>query len=480
MMKIHSFTPLLIPAVVLLMLAFAILACNLTESGAPPTLVARPTSTPPPTIGYATLAPDELPSAATFVAPASESVGAPDLSVSGAPRSDIALLNLMNQVDVGRLMSHVQALQDMGTRHVNSGYGTFGRGIGGAYDYITRQFEQIRDASRGSFVLLPPHEFAVSYEGVDSIGRNIVGVVQGTETGAGIILLGAHYDSITINFADATGYAPGANDNASGTAALIEIARIMSQRPHRATVMFVAFSAEEIGRKGSQAFVRDYLTPFNIRIDAMINMDIIGSSTGPDGSLDDRRIRVYSAPPNESPSRQLARALNLIAFHHVPGMEVVVLDEVDRAGRYSDHMSFSEAGFPAVRFIEMIENPNRNHNNADTLDGIRPEYLLRATQTILASATALADGLRPPRNISLRAEGGGLRTLLWERVPAARSYLVALRRPGSLIYDQYFETTETSVIWDQFTADRWVGLAIAAKDSAGVMGPLSTEYPVGS
>jgi hypothetical protein len=466
------------PALALIMLAIAALACNLSDSGAPPTLVARPTSTPPPTIGYAPLSPNELPSAATYIAPA---VGDdPAISAPDSPRSDIALLNLMNQVESAKLMGHVQSLQDMGTRHVNSGYGLVGRGIGGAYDYIESQFETIRDESRGNFVVLPPHEFPVAFEGVTSTARNVIGVLQGTETGAGIILIGAHYDSITINFADSVAFAPGANDNASGVAALIEIARIMSQRPHRATVMFVAFSAEEVGRKGSQAFITDYLVPYGIRIDAMINMDIIGSSTGVDGALDDRRIRLYSAEPNESPSRQLARALNLIAFQHVPGMEIDIQSTGDREGRYSDHLSFSDAGFPAVRFIEQIENPNRNHNNADTVDGIRPQYLLRATQTILASATVLADGLRPPSNISLRAEGGGLRTLLWERVPGARSYIVALRRPGSMRYDEQFETGETSAVWDQFTADRWAGLAIAAKDSQGMMGPLSDEYPIGS
>lgn len=467
-----------------MMLAMAALACNLTDSGAPPTLVARPTSTPPPTIGYAPLNPNEMPSAATYIAPSVADAGSvPSLdqsSAPGAPRSDIALLNLMNQVESAKLMQHVQALQNMGTRHINSGYGIAGRGIGGAYEYINGQFEAIRDASRGAFVVLPPHEFDISFEGTNSRARNVIGLISGTETGGGIILIGAHYDSITINFSDSAAFAPGANDNASGVAALIEIARVMSLRSHRATVMFVAFSAEEAGRRGSRAFINDYLLANGIRIDAMINMDMIGSSTGPDGSLDDRRIRLYSVDPNESPSRQLARALNLIAFQHVPGMEIDVRPSGDREGRYSDHLSFSDVGFPAVRFIEQIENPNRNHNNSDTIDNVRPEYLLRATQTILACMTVLADGLRPPTNISLRAEGGGLRTLLWERVPGARSYIVALRRPGSIRYDEQFETAETSAIWDRFTADNFIGLAISAKDSEGVIGPLSTEYPIGS
>jgi hypothetical protein len=143
-------------------------------------------------------------------------------------------------------------------------------------------------------------------------------------------------------------------------------------------------------------------------------------------------------------------------------------------------MSFSEAGYPAVRFIEMLENPNRNHNNMDTLDGIRASYLMRATQSVLASLAVLADGPRPPRNITLRDDGNGLRTLVWERTSDATSYIVALRRPNSLIYDNYFETSDVFVQWDGFVASRFVGIAISALDSSGLMGPFSAEYTITS
>jgi hypothetical protein len=447
-----------------------LLACNLTEAP-PPTLVLRATATPPPTIGYATLAPDEYPESATQIAPI-------------VPLSDTTLLNLLSQVEPDRLFQHIDVLAGMRTRHIGSTTVSPTEGIGAAQNYVLNQFYQIRDQSfQNSFtVLTPPQAFSFEWNGAQMAGANIIGVSQGTEVGGGIYILGAHYDSINYNFEDAGGYAPGANDNASGVAALIEIARIMSQRRHRATVMFVAFSAEEVQRKGSTAFVGSYLqaqTP-PIAVDGMINLDIIGSSTGPDGSINDREIRIFSAEPNESRSRQLARALNLIASRHAPDMAVVVQNTIDREGRYSDHISFSDAGYPSVRFTEANEDASRQHTERDTIDDIQAGYLVRSTQTILACMTALADGVRAPQNVVLRDEGNGLRTLVFEPVSGATSYVVALRRPEALKYDPYFETTETTVTWEGFVASRFIGLAIASKDANGLIGPFSIEYGITS
>lgn len=465
MRRRHTFTPILLIAMAMLIAA---LACNLTDSAPPPTLVPRATSTPPPTIGFPTLAPDQFPDQATNI---------PRVD----PRPDTALLNVMNQVEPDRLILHVDALVGMRTRHVLSSWTDPNEGIGAAYNYVLNQFNLIRDQSyQNSFTVLQPQEFSIEFGGINTIGRNIVGVLQGTETGAGIILLGAHYDSITRDFENGSVNAPGANDNASGVAALLEIARVMSQRPHRATVMFVAFNAEEIQRKGSTSFVNDYLRANDIQIDAMINMDIIGSSTNSVGAVNDNTIRLFSAEPNESASRHLARTINLLGARLVPEMTIAVESTADRPGRYGDHMSFSDAGFAAVRFVEALEEPERHHTERDTLEDIQIAYLMRATRTILAITTALADGLRPPRSVQLREADFGNRTLVWERVPEAVSYVVALRRPGALIYDPYFEITDNQVTWDGFKADQFTSVAVAAKDASGLIGPFSFEYIIAS
>ncbi len=457
----------LISTALLLYMGVILLACTLSSEPAP-TIIPRATDTPPPTIGYQTLAPNQLPTAAVTV----------------AARVDARLINLINQVEQDRLFLHISTLQNFSTRHVNSPFNQPNFGIGAAYNYIRGQFESIRQASQGTFVVANDHVFPIEWGGVISEGRNIVGVIPGTETGAGIVLIGAHYDSVSIAFEDGNAYAPGANDNGSGVAAMIEMARIMSQRQHRATVMFVAFSAEEIGRLGSIEFVNNYLINNNIRIDAMLNLDIIGSSTGPDGSINDREIRLFSAgddtlsDPSNSSSRQLARALQLIGRRHAPDMAILMQPSADREGRYSDHMSFSDVGYPAVRFIEINEDSSRQHNDRDTLEDVQALYLTRSTQTVLACASALADGIRPPANVQLRDDGDGLRTLVWERRDEAVGYLVALRGVGRMEYNEIFEVSEPFVRWDGFVPSRFSGVAVAAIDSDGLMGPFSFEYQI--
>ncbi|MBK8024189.1 MAG: M20/M25/M40 family metallo-hydrolase [Chloroflexi bacterium] len=448
----------------LIWLGLVAMACNLSDSGPPPTVVPRATSTPPPTIGYATLAPEEYPDAATQIAMVPQ-------------QPDMALSNLMAQVVPDRLFMHVSTLVNMKTRHVNSSYSTPNEGIGAAARYVQAEFNAIRANSVQQAFSVFTHEFPVEFAGVQSTGQNIIGVLQGYEPGAGVIVLASHYDSINLDFENIAAPAPGANDDASGVGALIEIARILSQKRHRATIMFVCFSAEEVQRQGSIAFVKDYLQGQNIDVTAMINMDIIGSADGPDGSINDKQIRVFSVEPNESRSRQLARSVQLIAERSGAPLEIVTQTTADRAGRYGDHMSFSDAGYPAVRFIEAIEEADRHHTPRDNTEDIDPTYYVKATQTILMVVNALADGPRPPRSLVLRDAGEGLRTLVWERTTDATGYVVALRAPGALDFTP-FETIENTVTWDGFVASRFIGVAVAAKDASGVVGPFSIEYSI--
>ena len=378
------------PAVFTLLLLWfllVLLACTLTNEPTP-TLVPRATSTPPPTIGYSTLAPDQYPQQATQLAP-----------IPSQP--NVTLMGLTQQVDADRMFVTIDALVGMRTRRVNSAGAGAGQGIDAAAAYVLDQFNQIHNNSYQNTFSVFTNDFPINFDDQQSTGRNIIGVLQGSQVGGGVIILGAHYDSISYNFTDSAAYAPGADDDASGIAALLEIARIMSQHRHRATIMFVAFSAEEIQRVGSKAFVSGYLQANpNINVNAMLNMDIIGSSTGPDGDVNDKELRVFSADNNDSRSRQLARALNLISVRLSPQMKIVVQAAVDRQGRYGDHMSFSDAGYPAVRFIEALEDFNRQHSDRDTIDDVQASYLVHVTQTILTCMTALADGPPAPQKYS--------------------------------------------------------------------------------
>ncbi len=458
-MKPKSLVPLGVLFIVVLTVAAA---CNLTNNNEPPTLVPLPTDTLQATIGYYTAVPP-------VQTPQNNSSSNQSSPLTAKANMDA----LLNQVDADHLFIHITTLQDLGTRHVNSP-DLPNSGVAAAYRYVRGQFDAIAAKSEGRFsVVATP--FNLNWAGVNTTQRNIIGTISGNATGGGIIVLGAHYDSVSIDPNDGSYPAPGANDDGSGIAALIEMANILSQRPHRATILFVAFAAEEVGRMGSKAFINQYRSiPFNY----MLNMDIIGSSTGPNGQIDDNHMRIFSAGPESSPSRQLARAVYWIDFTMTPDMIIELQDVEDRVGRYGDHMSFSEAGFPAIRFIESLEDRGRQHTPQDVIGDVQATYLRRTTQSILAATTVLADGLPPPRNITLRPGTGTKRTLVWEPIPGATGYKIGLRNPGSLIINQEFPWNTNSVEWDGFYPQVVTSIVISTLDSNGMMGPPSPEFVI--
>lgn len=301
---------------------------------------------------------------------------------------------------------------------------------------------------------------------------NVVAILPGTDPNAGWLIIGAHYDSVGGALEDATSYAPGAVDNASGVGAVIELARVLSQHQHRSTILFVAFSAEEQGRRGSIALA-SWLEEREISVMGMINIDGIGNVDSFTSSINDSELRIFSAGPENSPSRQMARSAELMSFQYSLPLRLIVEDAIDREARYGDHFSFSERGYPAIRIMQANEEKH-NADPTDTIDYIEAGYYQHAVQSILAVILSLVDGPLPPRNIVLRRHDNGLSTLIWEPVGASNSYAVALRHSGSLVYDQMFVTAENSVDWDGFSD--YVGIAVAAVGTNGLMGPLALEY----
>lgn len=398
----------------------------------------------------------------------------PSLTVTPTPprASQVYLLNLVNQVQTDRMMVHITTLADFRTRHVNSSQTLPNFGIGAAADYLLGQMQAIARASNGQFSVFE-HPFEATYNNVTSPQRNIVGVLQGTDAEAGVIVVGAHYDSRSWDLRDFAAYAPGADDNASGVAGVLEIARIMSQTPRRATILFVLFSAEEVGRQGSIAFVQEYLLPFDMQDVIMLNLDTIGSWNDSQGNINDKDIRLFSVPPNTSPDRHIARALNFMSYHHRLDLNIVLQDALDRPDRYGDHFSFHDAGYPALRFIEALEDTD-NREGADTAEHIELAYLSASTRTILGVLEGLADGILPPKNISFRNLGDGTASAAWEPPAGATGYVVALRKSDSLIFDRHFiiETNRTAP-WDGWW--EFDSFAIATIDARGVVGRFSSE-----
>jgi hypothetical protein len=442
------------------------LACNVSLSlrDAPPTLQVRlltptvalltPASPPPPT--------RDLPTEAASSRPVDPSVRA-----------------LLDEVQPDRLMLAVHTLAGFGTRHVLSAQNDSLQGIGAARGWLVGQFTALGTTYPTKQIQVWTQPVAYEWQGHSVAVENVVAIFPGTHVGAGVVLVGAHYDSITQDWQNGAAYAPGANDNGSGVAAMLEIAHIVAARSHRATLIFVAFAAEETGKQGSAAFAQRYLKAQGVDLHAMINLDIVGSEYGPNGELDRRTLRLFSADPNDSPSRQLARQIALVAETYIDDMKLVLQSSEERRGRWGDQQSFSSVGYPAIRLIQGLEDTTRQHSGRDTPDGVQPAYLMRVTRLALASVKILAEGLPPPRDIAVTMTGNDAQTLTlgWSSVPEATGYLIVLRKASSLSYDRVLTVGDVQHLnWPDLT--NYHTVALAAVDANGQMGVLSAEYMI--
>jgi len=189
--------------------------------------------------------------------------------------------------------------------------------------------------------------------------------------------------------------APGVNDDGSGTALTMELARVFSQSglTFDATLVFMCHVGEEQGLFGARLHAEKAAVE-KIRIDAVLNNDIVGNDKGGNGIVDGATIRVYSEGPEDSPSREVARFIQRWASRYVPSHRVRLMARPDRFGRGGDHSAYNQFGFPAVGFRESRENFSHQHDPRDTFEGISPDYLAQDARGNAASAAALA--LAPP------------------------------------------------------------------------------------
>jgi hypothetical protein len=257
-------------------------------------------------------------------------------------------------------------------------------------------------------------------------------------------------------------------------AAVLEIARVMSQLRPRTTMIYVLFSAEEVNRQGSKAFVRDYIQFYNIPVRVMINVDTVGSVNDPRGNVNDRELRIFSQGPDESPSRDMARMIDFMIENYSTDLKLVFVEDIDREGRFGDHFSFNEVGIPAVRIIEALEDtPHRE--GRDTIEYVEPEYLRKSTRTLATMMLALSDGMPYPSQVVVRDIGDGNLRVIWERVEGATGYIVALRSPGQNTFGNQFSALANETAFECPCFLNFSGIAVGALNENGIIGPLSPE-----
>jgi hypothetical protein len=356
---------------------------------------------------------------------------------------DPRIVALIDGVSAERLAADVRTLAAFGTRHTYSETTSATRGIGAAREWIRTEF--IR-ASPGLQVSFDTYQVAAQGGRLprDVELRNVMAVLPGASPRR--IYVSAHYDTVArrtdaadnqpaFDWTRADNDAPGANDDGSGTALVIELARVFGRSglSFDATLVFVAFAGEEQGLVGATLHAQRAEAE-GWRIDAVLNNDIVGNSRGGTGASDGDRVRVFSEGPEDSASRQLARYVRQVASRYQPGHAVTPVARADRFGRGGDHTPFNQRGVAAVRMTEANEAYERQHTVADTADGVDPAYLQRNARVNAAALASLA--LAPPAPLVTsgrgqprlgRGAGGYDAVAQWTVSPGAAAYRVVWR-----------------------------------------------------
>ena len=358
-------------------------------------------------------------------------------STPAAPRRDPDVARILTEIDPRNIERTVRKLVSFGTRNTLSAQDNPARGIGAARDWLKSEFEGIARGAGGRLKVElqsytqeanPPPRGRIPQA---TVITNVVATLRGTESAsvARTYVVSGHYDSMCTSPTDAACDAPGANDDASGVAAVVEMARVMSRREFDATIVFMAVAGEEQGLLGA-TYYAEQAKRNNLNIAAMFTNDIVGNTLGGNGVRDRNTLRVFSegVPSNETPeeanarrgtggendsaSRQLARFIKETGATYLPGFNVQLIYRRDRYLRGGDHIPFLERGFAAVRFTEPNEEYKHQHQNVRTENGVvygdLPEFVDYGyiAQVARVNAAALATLARAPA----RPKGVGLLT----------------------------------------------------------------------
>jgi len=365
----------------------------------------------------------------------------------------------------------IAALVGFGTRHTSSSVSDPARGIGAARAWVTTRFAAISAACGGC---LATESIGDRFAGPRAPGgvrvEDVIAVQRGTTDPGRVLIVEAHLDSRASDALDATSDAPGANDDGSGVALVIEAARLLSHEKFAATIVYAVNSGEEEGLWGGQLLART-ATARGWRVAAVLNNDIVGGTHGQGGEHVDTRVRVFSegipasadtagvaairanGGEDDSPSRALAKAVRRVALGHAAlGLETVLVRRPDRFQRGGDHLPFLEAGYPAIRFSEAVENYDREHQNVrtengraygDTLAFIDFPYLARVTAVNIAALRELANAPGAPAGVTIAGAVTDDTRVAWQPVAGAAAYRVYWRRADGFEWTDHRDVPAT-------------------------------------
>ncbi len=393
-------------------------------------------------------------------------------------RRDAAIEAMVKEVSADSLRAYVDKLVSFGTRHTASAVDKK-RGIGASREWVVQKFNEWGKASGGRMtafvdtITLQPDGRRISQA---TLLGNAMGVLKGTDPAdKRIYIISGHIDSRVSDVMNAKNDAPGANDDGSGVAAVMECARIMSKSSFPATVIFVAVSGEEQGLLGA-GYLAEKAKKEGWNIDALLNNDIMGSNNSSEtGIIDNTKLRVFSEGmpafelekaaasirnmglENDGRPRQLARYVKETGERYVDHLEIKLVYRNDRFLRGGDHTPFVQRGFAAVRLTEMNENFNHQHQDLRIEKGVEYgdhakfmdfEYLRKNTAVNLATLANLAKAPESPQEVKVDVKELTNSTLLYWKKPASGNvagYYILMRETSAPMWQKKIYTQDTTI-----------------------------------
>ncbi|GAA0798717.1 M28 family metallopeptidase [Spirilliplanes yamanashiensis] len=414
---------------------------------------------------------------------------------------------LLAEVDRRRIEATVRRLVAFGTRHTLSSQTDPVRGIGAARDWIFAEMSRYAAASGGrmtvqlqGYVQQPAPRIPVPTR-----ITNVVATLRGDVAPQRVYVVTGHYDSRVTDVLNATADSPGADDDASGVAAVMELARVMARRRTEATIVFAAVAGEEQGLFGS-TYLAEQLRLAGADVQGMFSNDIVGSSTADDGTRDPHRVRLFSegVPTSETPeqaairrsiggendssSRQLARFVRSVAANRATGMDIWMIYRRDRFLRGSDHIPFLERGWPAGRFTEPAENFAHQHQDVRVENGVQygdlPQfcdfgYITRVARVNGAALWSLAQGPGTPRGVTVDTSAlTNDTTLRWIRgtEPDLAGYELVWRDSTTPYWTHVIGVGDVTEAVIDLSKDN-VQFGVRAVDRAGHRSPAAAPTP---
>ncbi len=361
------------------------------------------------------------------------------------------LIQLAAQVSADREQATDAKLVGFGTRHTLSDTVSDTRGIGAARRWVAAQFADMSKACGGCLRIETPQQgFTGPRVPAPTAIVDVLAIQKGTTDPGRVIVISAHIDSLMSDFLDGKSDAPGANDDGSGTSAVVEAARVLSQHTFPATIAYAILSGEEQGLYGGKVLA-DYAVAQGWTVEADLNNDIIGNTHGQSGEVNNMQVRVFSegSRTNESPaqakqrhdeggdldspSRNVARFMSGLADRYLPDLRVRMVYRPDRARRGGDQIEMLNQGFPAVRLTEAVEDYTREHQRVRVENGIHYgdvlawvdfAYLAKVTRLNVIALAALASAPPPPLAVKTTGAVTPDTTVAWTPVPGAAAYRV--------------------------------------------------------